>query len=189
MVALLYIPHVFMTWKEQPGVNLGNLMQIMVFFLVAVATGLLSDRERERNRSMMEAQNLAALGRATMAMTAELQEVLKTLRVLRSSPGGKTDRTLDESLSVAVEKISTLGEILSQFRPGRELTQGGFVEVAGAIERARQKTALLAKLQGIIVQSHVDAASGLLPVDQGNLVWMIEELLPSEPNGSTTAMK
>ena len=68
-VVFLYFPHVFMTWTAQPGVNLGNLLQIIVFILVAVATGHLSDREKERHRSITEALNLAMLGRATLAMT------------------------------------------------------------------------------------------------------------------------
>src|SRR3989339_288375 len=73
-VIFLYSPHIFMTWSAQPGVNVGNLLQLIVFILVAVVTGHLSNREKERQRNLTEAQNLATLGRATLVMTSELQE-------------------------------------------------------------------------------------------------------------------
>src|SRR3989339_91685 len=73
-IIFLYSPHIFMTWNVQPGVNLGNLFQLIVYILVAVVTGHLSNREKERHRNLTEAQNLATLGRATLVMTSELQE-------------------------------------------------------------------------------------------------------------------
>ncbi|TRZ75182.1 MAG: sensor histidine kinase [Deltaproteobacteria bacterium] len=193
LVIFLYVPHVFMTWTEQPGVNLGNLLQIIVFILVAVATGYLSDREKERHRSITEAQNLATLGRATLAMTSELQEVLKTLRILESSSFPSADRRLNETMRGAIEKISILNEILSKFRPGQEGLQRDFVEIGGAIERAREKVGKLAQARGINIKTQVDAAFGLLRINRENLIGILEELIKNavedSESGTTVTIK
>ena len=176
-VIFLYSPHIFMTWSAQPGVNVGNLLQLIVFILVAVVTGHLSNREKERQRNLTEAQNLATLGRATLVMTSELQEVLKTLRTLESSSLPSADRRLNETMRGAIEKISILNEILSQFRPGQEGRQRDFVEIGGAIERAREKVGKLAKARGITVKTHVDANFGMLRINREDLIWILEELI------------
>ncbi len=177
LVIFLYTPHVFMTWKEQPGVNLGNLMQIMVFILVAMATGFLSDREKERFQGISEARKLAALGRATLALTSELQEVLKTLRKLQTTLADESSQAVDATLSAAMDRISMLNEMLSQFKPGQEGRHKDFVEIGSAIERARENTAKTAKINGIALRIQVDEAAGLLRVNRENFGWMLEELI------------
>lgn len=192
-IIFLYFPHIFMTWDVQPGVNLGNVLQMIVFILVAVVAGNLSDREKERHRSLTEAQNLATLGRATLVMTSELQEVLKALRVLESSSLPFTDRRLNETMRSAIEKISILNEILSKFRPGQKDQQRDFVEIGGTIERAREKVEKLAKTRGITVKTNVDAALGLLRINRENLTWILEELIKNavehSENGTTVTIR
>ncbi len=192
-VIFLYSPHIFMTWSAQPGVNVGNLLQLIVFILVAVVTGHLSNREKERQRNLTEAQNLATLGRATLVMTSELDEVLKTLRVLESSSLPFADQRLNETMHGAIEKISILNEILSKFRPGQKGQQRDFVEINGAIERAREKVEKLAKARGVTVKTDVDAALGLLRINQENLTWILEELIKNavehSENGTTVTVR
>jgi len=192
-VIFLYFPHIIMTWTAQPGVNLGNLLQIAVFILVAVAAGNLSDREKERYRSATEAQNLATLGRATLAMTSELQEVLKALRALESSSLPFADRRLNETMQGAIKKISILDDILSKFRPGQEGLQRDHVEIGGAIERAREKVGKLAQGRGITIKTQVDTAFGLLRINRENLIWILEELIKNavehSENGTTVTIR
>lgn len=192
-VVFLYSPHIFMTWNEQPGVNVGNLLQLIVFILVAMVTGHLSNREKERHRNLTEAQNLATLGRATLGMTSELQEVLKTLRVLESSSLSFADQRLNETMHGAIEKISILNEILSKFRPGQKGQQRNFVEINGAIERAREKVEELAKARGVTVKTDVDAALGLLRINQEDLIGILEELIRNavehSGNGTTVTIR
>ena len=193
LVIFLYVPHIFMTWDAQPGVNLGNLLQIMVFILVAGTTGHLSDREKERHRSITEAQNLAVLGRATLAMTSELQEVLKILRKLESSSEPSADQRLNKTMRGAIDKISILNEILSKFRSGQEGWQSELVEIGGAIERAYEKVRKPAKARGITLKTHVDAAFGLLRINRENLIWILEELIQNavehSENGTTITIR
>lgn len=177
LVVFLYMPHVLMTWQAQPGVNLGNLFQIIVFVLVAVAMGYVSDREKERYQSLIEARNLATLGKATLALTLELQGVLKILRALESSSGLSAERGFLESVRCATERISTLNEVLSQFRPEHQGSPREFVEIGGAIERAREKVGTLAQTKGIVIHVKEDPSSGLLHLRQQDLVFILEELL------------
>ena len=191
LVTFLYFPHILMTWRAQPGVNIGNLLQILVFVLVAVATGYLSDREKERHRQITEAQNLASLGKATLALASELQEVLKTLRRLQSAGLPSSERSFNENMQGIIDKMSTLNQTLEQFGPGRETGRRDVVEIASAIQRAREKVGNVAKKRGVIVSVQLGAVSGLLRINDADLIWMIEELIKnavyqSEPGKTVT---
>jgi len=177
LVIFLYVPHIMMTWKAQPGVNIGNLLQILVYVLVAVATGYLSDREKERHRQITEARNLASLGKATLAVASELQDVLNTLKGFQSAGPPSSERGFTENMQRIIDRLSSLNETLTHFRPGRETDRRDFVEAGSAIEKARERVGKIAKARGVTVSTQLGAVSGLLSIDDADLIWMIEELL------------
>jgi two-component system sensor histidine kinase HydH len=177
LVIFLYLPHVFMTWEAQPGVNIGNLLQVLVFILVAVATGYLSDREKERHREITEAQNLATLGKATLAMSSELQEVLNTLKRLQPSAPLSPDQSFKESMQGVVERISTLNQTLAHFMPGYETRPRDFVEIGSAIERVREKVSKIVKEKRVAINTQLGGVSGVLRINDADLIWMLEELI------------
>jgi len=171
LVIFLYVPHIMMTWEAQPGVNIGNLLQILVYILVAVATGYLSDRENERHRQMAEIRSLASLGKATLAVASELQEILNTLKGLQSA-GSPSSRDMQS----VIDRLSSLNETLTHFKPGLGTGRREFVEVVVAIEKAHQRASRIAKEKRVEVTAQLGAASGLLRINEADLVWMIEEL-------------
>ncbi|MDD3815889.1 MAG: sensor histidine kinase [Desulfocapsaceae bacterium] len=177
LVIFLYFPHVLMTWKTQPGVNIGNLLQILVYILVAVATGYLSDREKERHRQVSEARNLASLGKVTLAMASELQEVLKGLKRFQSSGLPSSERSFDENMQGIIDRVTTLNQALLHFRPGHETMRRDFVEVGSAIERARERVSKIAKENRVTVETQLGNVSGLLRINDTDLILMIEELV------------
>lgn len=176
LVILLYTPHVVMTWTGQPGVNVGNLLQMLVFLLVAATTGYLSDREKKRQQEIRESQNLAMLGKASTAMAAELQEVLNTLKSLlndRAMPAGSTSI---EGLKQAVERVATLDHTLSHFTRPQPGTRKDFAEVDSAIERVRSKLRPLAQRSGVDIETRLETAAGLVAIDEIDFLWMVEEI-------------
>jgi signal transduction histidine kinase len=176
LVVFLYIPHVFLTWHAQPGVNLGNVFQILVFILVALATGYLSDREKEHQREMLEGQRLTAMGRAAFAMTSELQSVLKNLKELQAAAQPGQDNGFHDRLQKVIERISVLYQTLSHFGPGYETRSKDFVEIASAIERVRAKLAKVSKMSGVGIEAQLAGITGLLRINEEDFIWVIEEL-------------
>lgn len=176
LVAFLYSPHVLMTWGAQPGVNLGNVLQILVFIAVAVTTGYLSDKQRERQRETLEAQNLATLGKASLAMTSELEDILKTLRKLLDQSTLPLDLNFQEGLKTAVEKMTTLDHILSHFSAKHQKDQKEFAELDSCVERVKDKLKGLGQSRGVLIQTKLEPAPGLLMMNEPDFLWLVEEL-------------
>jgi two-component system, NtrC family, sensor histidine kinase HydH len=185
LVILLYTPHVVMTWAGQPGVNVGNLLQIVVFIIVAATTGYLSDREKKRQQEIREAQNLASLAKASLAMTSELRDVLSALKELLNDGDLPAGTHLRQSLKNVVDRITTLDHTLSHFTRGRSEAQKDFAEVDSSIERVKGKLKPLAKRSGVVVETRLQPSLGLLAINELDFVWMIEELTENAIESST----
>lgn len=176
LVIAVYVPHVLMTWTAQPGVNVGNILQILAYILVAAVTGHLADRERERQREMREAQNLAVAGKASLAMSSELQELLKTLKELLEDDFPSTGSGFQPSLRHVVDRITTLDHALSHYTQGLPGTRKDFVETDSAIERIKRKLKPLAVKSGVAIEARLQPALGLLAIDESDFLWMLGEL-------------
>jgi len=185
LVVILYTPHVMMTWSGQPGVNVGNLSQIIVFILVSAITGTLSDRERKRQMEIREAQNLASLGKASLAMTSELREVLDALKELMKDREMPASPNFSQRLKNQVDRITTLDHTLSHFTRERSEAQKDFAEVDSSVERVKSKLKPLAERSGVTIETRLEPALGLLAVNELDFVWMIEQLTTNAIESST----
>src|SRR3990172_10900540 len=71
---LCYIPHIVITWSGAPYYSLDKYPEIILFLLVGSVTGILSDREKKRERELRHtAEQLARVNR-------ELQDSFEQLR-------------------------------------------------------------------------------------------------------------
>ena len=175
IIVALYLPHVFMTWSGQPGVNFGNLMQIVVFVIVAITMGYVSDRERERQAQIAESRHWAAMGRASLAMSSELDTILKTLRNISSSTprGGE----IEQGLQQVIDKVATLEQASSRFAPDRPTEGPEVLELNEIALKARNDFFQLAKSKGINLVLNLEPAGCYIRASEANMLWVAEELL------------
>lgn len=174
IVVLIYLPHVFMTWSGQPGVNFGNLLQTLVFLIVAATMGFLSDLEKARQEQIIESKNWAALGRASLAMSYELDDIRKSLRNLLSSvpeEGG-----IQSGLRDVIGRLATLEESSSRFAPDRSAQPHAVIEVNESVLKARNELADRAKAKGIDLQVDLKPAGCFVRMREEDLLWVITEL-------------
>ena len=97
---VFYAPHILTTWKDFPGYVINQYAEIVLFFLVGVATGLLADEQREKQRELEEtagqlarvnqelrdsfermkrADRLAAIGNLSAGLAHEIRNPLASI--------------------------------------------------------------------------------------------------------------
>jgi signal transduction histidine kinase len=177
IVILLYLPHVFMTWAGQPGVNFGNLMQIFIFILVAVTMGYLSDREKKRQREVQEAKNLVSLGRASLGIAFELEDALKTLKDSYVQSSTPKDHELQEGIERVIDKLTILQRTASQFTQESMKHTHDVVEINDMALKVRRNLKRLTKIKGVNLDFQLDPAGCSVQMNGENLLWTLEELI------------
>jgi signal transduction histidine kinase len=75
-ITVLYLPFTVMHWKAYSPDDFNNLMEMVLYNLVAVIVGILRDRENREQVHLREAESLAAIGKAVSTIAHELKNPL-----------------------------------------------------------------------------------------------------------------
>jgi signal transduction histidine kinase len=185
--AVLYIPHIQMSWAFEPEYRATQIVEVGMFFLIGALTGMLADHERtqrahaeETARKLSEvygqlqasfeqlrrADRLSALGELSAGLAHEIRNPLGSVegavQILRR-PELPTD-TRNEFGNLAQKEINRLKGLLTDFldfarpqTPKRVPTEPG--ELLEAVGKLAAETA---KMSGIQVQ--VESLGGVSTV-------------------------
>jgi thiamine transporter ThiT len=80
-VSLIYAPHVFVHDEAQSNI-LPVVFQILVFNLVAVVLGWLTNRAKHQQKRMLAVERLVVLGRAAVAVGHEMKDLMSALKAI-----------------------------------------------------------------------------------------------------------
>ena len=75
-ITILYLPFTVMHWQAFSAEDFNNVMEIVLYNLVAVILGILRDREKKEQIRLHEAESLAAIGKAVSTLAHELKNPL-----------------------------------------------------------------------------------------------------------------
>lgn len=89
LISIFYGPLVLMAPDRLTPHDLGNIMEIFLFILIGGLLGWLKDREALQQAKLREAENLAAMGRATAMIAHDLKTPLITIAGLARRLSGK----------------------------------------------------------------------------------------------------
>jgi len=108
-VTLLYLPFVLFLPDGLIGHNFGNLMQIMLFNVFGLLIGWLRDREKKQQGKVLEAENLASMGRAVSCIAHDMKTPLMAIGGFVKQVRRKiSDENLTKKLDVAFEQVQRL---------------------------------------------------------------------------------
>jgi len=118
-ISALYLPVVMMHWQEFSPEDLDKSLEIVLFNLVALVMGTLSDREKKREQEKQEAI-LAMAGTIAHELNSPLQVVLGNSQLLRddfapdSEPYRELQTIVDNTkiIQQVVKKISFLDQFV-----------------------------------------------------------------------------
>ena len=99
-VTIIYLPHIFLYWKDRPTIFGDRLMEVFLFNLAGVMIGVLVEKERRQKELNQELQTLATLGEAAASLANEVKNIIIPIRGLLHRiqdtvpPGEKTSDLL-----------------------------------------------------------------------------------------------
>src|SRR5579883_2717208 len=118
--ALLYVPHILMSWTSHPEYRVDQFIEILMFFAIGSITGVLSDHERAHRRKVEEtarqlgevyaqlqrsfeqlrrADRLSALGELSAGLAHEIRNPLGSIE-------GAVNLLLESVVKLALETAS-----------------------------------------------------------------------------------
>jgi len=102
IISIFYAPLIFSGREEFSTHDFGNAMEILLFILVGGLLGWLRDRQVLQQSRLREAENLAAMGRATAMIAHDLKTPLITIAGLARRLSGKFPPASSEGEKVMV---------------------------------------------------------------------------------------
>lgn len=75
-ITIVYLPFILMHWEQFSPDDLERLLELLIYNIVAAVLGILRDRERERQKGLLEAQGLAAMGKAISGVAHDMKTPL-----------------------------------------------------------------------------------------------------------------
>lgn len=136
--ALLYVPHILMSWRSHPEYRVDQFIEILMFFAIGSITGVLSDHERTHRRKVEEtarqlaevyaqlqrsfeqlrrADRLSALGELSAGLAHEIRNPLGSIEGAVKILGRRemSEETRQEFGDLACREVERLKGLLTNF--------------------------------------------------------------------------
>ncbi len=115
-VIALYTPYMLIQWHGFSTEDFDRLMEGVLFVGIAILLGILMDREKRHTKALMEAQNLAAVGRAVNEIAHDMKSPLMAIggfvnQVARQIPSEDPRR---KKLDIVLKETSRLEEMVKE---------------------------------------------------------------------------
>jgi len=78
-VFLLYVPYVARTWQGLTLEDFHKILEGLLFIMIAVILGLLVEREKRKNKKLLQIERLAALGRTASEVAHDMKTPLMAI--------------------------------------------------------------------------------------------------------------
>lgn len=131
-ITLLYLPYVLALPEGISSYKFGNLIQIIIFNIFGLLFGLLFGRYKRQQQKLLEAESLAAMGRAVSCIAHDMKTPLMAIGGFVQQVQRKVaDDKLNKKLDFAVEQVRRLealvGDMLAFAKPLNLQCQQGAV--------------------------------------------------------------
>jgi len=155
-ITVLYLPFTVMHWKAYSPDDFNNLMEMVLYNLVAVIVGILRDRENREQVHLREAESLAAIGKAVSTIAHELKNPLVAMggfsRLVKEHL--PEDHAYRDKIDIVIKEGRRLeklvGEILDFSRPPNLRRANADLSTAGIISAQGRSLAGLAEFEDFI---------------------------------------
>ncbi len=75
-ITVLFLPFVFLTWRNVPILDFDRILEIILMNALAAVLGVISGREKQGQKALAAAQNLAAIGQAVAGIAHDIKAPL-----------------------------------------------------------------------------------------------------------------
>ena len=129
VIGALYVPHAFLMAHGDPAPTLDKAMEMVLYVVVGVVTGLLVDRQRAINRDLersldqlqqtqqqlVHSEKMAAIGRMSAGLAHEIRTPLASIRGSVELLGEDDAQQRSELAGLLVQEADRLNRIVTDF--------------------------------------------------------------------------
>ena len=174
-ISLIYAPHVFVNSETQS--NLWPVfLQIMVFNLVALMVGFLSERNKRQQEKMFVVKKSAALGRTATAIGYEMKDLLNALKAISSQIASPKSMELSQDFNKELVRLEQMVDILSSFKTVGPLELLSHDLNAIIQERAKYHLAAAEK-NGVQFRIDLDEKGCPSRVNSKSIGWVLDQII------------
>jgi two-component system, NtrC family, sensor histidine kinase HydH len=187
-ITAAYLPFLLMNWHGFSLTDFDRMMEVAVFNSGAAVLGVISDRERAREKALREAENLAAMGTAVSALVHDMRSPVIAIggfaRLIREEADERNGirRRIDLIIEAADRLEAMAADLLDFARPLR-------LEVVPAnIDETITKSLYLLEGQGeekrVTIETVLDGALPDLEFDGRRMEQVVTNLVSNAIDAS-----
>lgn len=115
-VSMLYLPYAIKQWQGFSLENFHELLEGVLYIIIAFIVGYLVEKERKKHRALLQAEGLAAVGKAVSEIAHDMKTPLMAIggfanQVFRKLPQDDPNR---KKLEVVVQETARLESMVKQ---------------------------------------------------------------------------
>jgi len=175
VVSLIYAPHVFI-YDDAHGTLVIVTSHILVFNLVALVLGWLTDRRTRQQQEALALETEAVLGRAAVAVGHEMKDLLGALKGLTRQTEDLESTELDRDFEQEMKRLEGMVEVLSSFVPS-ERVQLISCDLNTIIREKLEHHQAAASKAGIAFEARLDENRCPSWVNPEKIGWVLEQLI------------
>jgi two-component system, NtrC family, sensor histidine kinase HydH len=144
-VTTIYLPFTVMHWKGFSESDLNNIIEMILFNVVAVMLGVLRDRERAEQKRSREVEGMAAIGRAMSGVAHDMKTPLIAIGGFSRLVQGKLqkcDSGSEHCMIVTKEAREKLDIVISETRRLESMVKD-MLDFAGPLELHQSKVDII----------------------------------------------
>ncbi len=196
-VSLLVVPIVFINWQEFSPSDFTAILEILLYNGMAGAIGYLSDRERMKQKKLLDVERLAGIGRALSGVAHDMKSPIIAIGGLTQLVQRELgeDHPSHQKLEIVMQqarRLENLTKDLLDFARPLEL-QRTPTDLNRLIGESLQSVEMEAAKKGVMVALDLSESIPLIPVDALRLervfINLIANAIQASPEGETVRIK
>lgn len=114
--AVVYLPHILMSWKPNPEYQLNQLLEVLLFVLIGTPAGMLFEQKVRQQKMLQSYEKMAMFGSLSRSVIRSLKVPVKVIKgmLISLEPMARRNAGLDSCISIISEEIDQIENVRSE---------------------------------------------------------------------------
>ncbi|MFQ6007536.1 MAG: hypothetical protein ACE5K8_01155 [Candidatus Zixiibacteriota bacterium] len=111
--ALLYVPHIFISWNLHPEYQVNQMLEVMLFVIIGYSAGILLEQKANHLRMLQSYEKMALFGHLSRTIIRSLKTPIKVIKgmLLTLEPLAQKDAALQSALTVVKDEVDVIQNV------------------------------------------------------------------------------
>ena len=180
-VSILFLPYAIQQWQGLSFQDISRLLEGVLYILIGLVLGFLVEKERKRHRDLLQAESLAAIGKAVSEIAHDMKTPLVAIGGFARQISRKVheDDPIQKKTEVIVQETSRLESMVRDMlefgSPSElQLTEANLNEL---VQESLQVVRSMARKAGVQLKADLEPSLPLVLVDTAKLKQVLLNLV------------